>query len=228
MNNNNSDLRHEILTNELGNQMLDMVAPIYDRSKVALYLFQAIGKTLEPEVEFIWNDFVAQIFPQTATWGLQYWEDEYGMVTDLSQSIEQRRAAFMAMKFYKPPMTPKRIESMISSLTGLECKVRENVAPNTFNVTVYGAYPNLRSIYDTLNKKTPAHLIYTINVIETLETTSETFPVATGHFTENLGETGVAAYTREAERMAATTANVFQAIAVGNIAEKFNEIEVTN
>lgn len=222
------DIRHEILTNELGNQMLDMVAPIYDRSKVALHLFQAFGETLEPVVDFIWNDIVAQIHPQTATWGLDYWEEQYGIVTDKSKTIEQRRASFMAMKFNRPPMTPKRIEYMITSLTGLKCEVVENVAPNTFNVTMYGGYPNIKSVFDTLAKKAPAHLIYTIKVVETLETTSETFPVVTGSFGETLGEIGVAAYTREAERMAATTANVFQAMASGNIVERFGEIEVIN
>ena len=46
------DLRAEILTNELGNRMLDMVAPIYDRSKVALHLFQALGNTMSKQTDF--------------------------------------------------------------------------------------------------------------------------------------------------------------------------------
>ena len=51
MSENSSDLRQEILTNEMGNIMIDMVAPVYDRSKVALYLFQAFGITLEKEYD---------------------------------------------------------------------------------------------------------------------------------------------------------------------------------
>lgn len=187
INNNNSDLRHEILTNELGNQMLDMVAPIYDNSKVALYLFQALGKTLEPEVEFIWNDFVAQIFPQTATWGLKYWEDEYGIVTDLSKSIEQRRAYFMSLKFDRPPMTPKRIESFVKGLTGFECEVVENVEPNTFHVIIRGYIRNLAPVMAELDKKTPAHLVYSIRVGDSIDVTVESYPVmAVGNIIEKI------------------------------------------
>ena len=55
---NNTDLRSTILTSELGSYMLDMVAPIYDASKIALHLFQCFGETLEKETEFIKNDFI--------------------------------------------------------------------------------------------------------------------------------------------------------------------------
>lgn len=165
----------------------------------------------------------------TATWGLKYWEEHYGIVTDVSKTIEERRAYFMSIMLDKPPMTPKRIETIVSGITGLECKVTENVAPNTFRVTMYGGYPkDLKGLCELLDSRVPAHLLYIIKAIETIESTSDTYPFVIGEFAERLGEVKVADYTREKERIEATTAYLFQGIAVGNIAEKMGEIEVIN
>lgn len=224
------DIRHEILTSELGNQMLDMVAPTYDRSKVALYLFQALGTEFQPIVDFVLDDFIKQIFPQTATWGLDYWEEEYGIITDKSKTIEERRAYFMGLKFYRPSTTPKRIEKMVTSFTGFDCVVDEGIAPNTFRVTIYGYPKNIKSVKDLLNQKSQAHLIYELKGIERAESVSDTFPIVTGNMnlSESLGVVGVSDYTFEAEKIDTASNTVFQAIACGNIAETFGEIEVMN
>lgn len=172
------DLRKSILTNELGNQMLDMVAPVYDNAESVLYLFQCFGKILQKEQDFISGDFIAQIFPQTATWGLKYWEDEYGIVTDESKTIEHRRAYLMSVMFKKKPMTPHRIEEIVKGVTGIECEVQENIAPNTFRVIIRGYVTDLNPVKKELDKKTPAHLIYTIRMAELIE--METMTTATG------------------------------------------------
>ena len=174
------DLRPSILTSELGNLMLDSVAPVYDRSKVTLYLFQALGTVLEKETDFVRNDLILQMFPQTATWGLKYWEDEYGVVTDLSKTLEERRAYFMSTVFFsKPPMTPKRLEDNIKSLTGFDCKITERIAPNTFEVRIRGYVKDLTTVRKELDAKAPAHLIYTIFMAELIEVETKTFTAFT-------------------------------------------------
>ena len=173
-NGKSEDIRHEILTSELGNQMLDSVAPIYDRSKVALYLFQALGTEFQPIVDFSMYDIVAQMFPQTATWGLDYWEEQYGIITDKSKPIEQRRAYFMSLKFNRPPMTPKRIESIVTGLIGLSCEVHDNVDTNKFDVIIRGYIKDLTQVKNTLNTKTPAHLVYEIKMAELVELEAST------------------------------------------------------
>lgn len=162
-----ADSRLEILTNELGNRMLDMVAPIYDRSKVALYLFQALGTVLQPEVDFVYGDFISQIFPQTATWGLKYWEDEFGVVTDETKSLEQRRAYLMSVMYKKYPMTPKRLEAIVTGITGYECEIVENVEPNTFLVVINGHIDedDAQAVIDELDVNCPAHLKYVIQAV---------------------------------------------------------------
>lgn len=170
-----SDLRQLILTNELGNRMLDMVAPIYDKSKAALYLFQALGIVLQKEIDFVSGDFINQMFPQTATWGLEYWEDEYGVVTDVSKSLEQRRAYLMSVMYKKRPMTPKRLEQIIKGVTGFDSEILENVADNTFQVIIRGYVANLKPVIDELDKKAPAHLNYLLRMSELVETSTTTY-----------------------------------------------------
>ena len=162
------DLRELILTNELGNQMLNMVAPVYDKSAVVLYLFQALGIVLSKEVDFI-PDMVNQMFPQTATWGLKYWEYEYGITPDESKSIEQRRKYLMSVLYKDVSMTPKRLEQIVEGITNLPCEIVENIEPNTFLVTIRGYYADIQTVKDSLNKKSPAHLNYIINQAELTE-----------------------------------------------------------
>ena len=163
---NDKDIRQLILTNELGDRMLDMVAPIYDQSLVALYLFQALGTVLEKETDFVETDYINQMYPQTATWGLKYWEEEYGIITDASKTIEQRRKYLMSVMYKNLPMTPKRIKQIVEGITGIYCEVLDNYQPNTILVTIRGYFLNIQMVKDSLDKKTPAHLNYIIKQAE--------------------------------------------------------------
>lgn len=163
METNTIDLRQEILTNELGDEMLDMISPIYDRSKVTLYLFQAIGIVLQKETDFIAKDFIDQMFIQTATWGLKYWEEEYGITPDPSFNVKQRRQNIISALQYKAPITPKKIEDRISAMVGLPVEIKENISPNTIEAFVVGYVSDTKKIEELLDKIIPAHLKYTIN-----------------------------------------------------------------
>lgn len=165
-NNSDSNLREEILTNELGNRMLDMVSNIYDNSKVALNIYQAYGVVLSKQHDFILKDFIAQMFPQTATWGLRYWEEEFGIITDASKTIEERRRYLMSVMFKKIPMTPYRIKQIVTGITNIPCEVIENVAPNTMEIILRGYYQLSSVVKAELDKKLPAHLNYIFKMAE--------------------------------------------------------------
>ena len=158
------DLRETILTNELGDRMLNMVAPIYDRSKLFLYIFQAIGTVLEKDMKFAEEDLIAQMFPQTTTWGINLWEREYGIIPDPSWDLEQRRKNLVSAMQYKAPITPKKIADRVSAMTGLEASVQENVAPNTIRVIIESYTPNYEEVNRVLDKILPAHLCYETNI----------------------------------------------------------------
>lgn len=50
-------------------------------------------------------DFAKQFHPQTATWGLSTWEEEYGLSTSTNTDLELRRAKVMAKILGTAPMT---------------------------------------------------------------------------------------------------------------------------
>lgn len=160
------DLRQLILTNELGDIMLDMVAPIYDKSKLTLYVFQALGTTVSQDTDFINGDFIAQMFPQTATWGLPAWEDEFSITPDASKTVEHRRQYLMSVMFKHRPMIPYRIGQLVEGITGYKCEVVENYKPNTMLISIRGYYTNVTIIRAELDKKLPAHMNYILVTAE--------------------------------------------------------------
>lgn len=161
------DVRQKILTNELGNRMLDTVAPVYDRSKLSLYVFEAIGETLSYDLGFADGDFIAQMFPQTVTWGIRLWEDEYGITPDERKTIQQRRQSLMSIMYKNKPITPYRIRQMVYAATGKESDIQENASTNTITINIHGYVSNLTVLKEELNRKLPAHLNYVIRTAET-------------------------------------------------------------
>lgn len=158
-----SVLREQILTNELGDRMLNTVAPIYDNSKVALHIFQAIGTVLQKGTDFVAIDLIAQMFPQTATWGLKYWEEEYGLPTDESLSLEERRNNVISSMQFRAPITPKKIADKVASLVGVPTKVIEDTEnANIFEVVTsdYVSSSDFARVTEVLDRITPAHLNY--------------------------------------------------------------------
>lgn len=159
---------------DLYERMFNMISPIYKNSKITMSLFNALASILSIDYDFIKSDFISQIFPQTATWGLDMWEDEYGIVTDKSKTYEERRTYLMSVLYNTNPMTPYHIKKTVSGLTNLPCTVIENIEPNTFLVTIEGYCRNIQAVRNELNKKTPAHLNYILRMAEIEELYSET------------------------------------------------------
>jgi hypothetical protein len=172
---NTEDVRQKILTNELGNRMLDTVAPVYDRSKLSLYVFEAIGKTLSYDLGFADGDFISQMFPQTVTWGIRLWEDEYGITPDERKTIQQRRQSLMSIMYKNKPITPYRIRQIVYAYTGKESDIQENASTNTITINIHGYISNLSVLKEELDRKLPAHLNYVIRTAETESIASQSY-----------------------------------------------------
>lgn len=165
-NNATDDLRQVILVNELGDQMLDTVAPIYDLSALTLYVFESFGETLTKETDFVSGDFISQMYPQNVTWGIPIWEDEYGITPDASKTIEQRRQYLMNAMSKHSSITPKRVEDIVYGVTGFRSKVTENTSPNTITISIYAYVKNLYPLKKELDSKLPAHINYVISMAD--------------------------------------------------------------
>lgn len=83
----------------------------------------------EPEAQAAYDaavDFLAQLNVDTATWGLDLWEFEYGIQTDASKSLDARRTALKAKMRGAATTTAAQIRRIVNAYTRNDsCKVTE-------------------------------------------------------------------------------------------------------
>ena len=122
-------------TRELAKDMMSMISPIYDNSYVGKWIFEVMSVPLSLAQDTI-NELREQVFPETSTWSLPYWEQSYGLPTNEALSIEERRSRVISKRNCRKPMNPARIEMLLKELCGRDVKLIENTAPHTFEISV--------------------------------------------------------------------------------------------
>ena len=146
--------------------MLSRVSPIYARSYVGKWLYQVMGLEME-DARRLFEELRLQTFPETATWGLTYWEQRYGIVPNPTDDLETRRQAVLDHRNARAPMNPARIEAIINGMTGLPVTVTENVADYTFGVSIEdtgdGAM-DIPAITARLRKIKPSHQCFELDI----------------------------------------------------------------
>lgn len=94
------------------------------------------------------EDVKKQFRIQTATWGLAMWEERYGIVTDLTDSLENRRARVLAKKRGYGTTTKQRIKDIIKSWNGCNSEVYEQYTHKFLNQYTHNELSN--KTYDEL------------------------------------------------------------------------------
>lgn len=155
-------------TSEAGQRMLERVSPIYEEAYVAKWLFEVMGLEWD-EARLIFEELKLQAFPETATWGLRYWEERYRIPVDESRPPEERRREVLLRRSFRAPMNPERIEDVVGRMTGRVVHVEENAAPYVFTVHLLDGgnildYPAVRA---TLRRMKPSHQNFMIDVVMT-------------------------------------------------------------
>lgn len=100
---------------------------------------RAIQDALTAVMEREWaanEDLRAQIFPQTATWTLKYWESFFGIRTDESLSQDTRRAVLIAKIRSARTATVAAIAALVASFTDGGITVTEVNPKSRFVVTI--------------------------------------------------------------------------------------------
>ena len=169
-----TELMDEILKSQTAQRIIDFVAPIYGNGYVALWMFQAIGKPLDAIASFI-DSLRDQTIPQTATWSLPIWEQEYGVTPDPAWTDTQRQANLVAKMKYIPPVNPAKLAEYASAAAGVPCEVIENVAKNTFAVVLRANSDTIDRAKQAIDEAKPAHLIYIIYVALQRDTLANTY-----------------------------------------------------
>lgn len=159
----NTELMDEILQSETAQRTITYVSPIYGSSYVMLWIFEVIGEELD-DINTRSGEIADQAFPQLATWGINYLEDQYGIIPPAGATLDDRRRALLSFIHSRRPMNPVKIEQMVTAATGRPIKVNERIAKRTFEVVIdisSDAPPlDIGKIINLINTVKPAHLLY--------------------------------------------------------------------
>ncbi len=148
----------EILKSPSAQRIIDFVAPVYGESYTALWLYEVIGRALD-DVICSADSLRKQTLPQTATWALPYWEQEYGIVSESDLTIEQQQKRLLAKIQYAAPANPEKLSMFASMITGNPCDIIENISKNTFAVNVHGSIGSFELLKALIGGAKPAHLL---------------------------------------------------------------------
>ncbi|WP_143329038.1 YmfQ family protein, partial [Clostridium puniceum] len=109
------------------------------------------------------EDVKKQFRIDTATWGLDWWENKYGVETNNLLSYEERREIVKAKKCGRGTTTKAMIKTTAERFSGGECKIIEHNGEYYFTVHfigVKGIPKNMQAFKDMLDLIKPAHLAY--------------------------------------------------------------------
>lgn len=109
------------------------------------------------------EDFINQLFVDTATWGLSIYEKELGLTTNPSLSYEERRELIKAKLWGRGTTTKQMIKETAEAFSGGEVDVIEYPSEYRFVVKfigVKGIPRNMQGFIDMLEAIKPAHLAY--------------------------------------------------------------------
>ena len=144
----------------------------YDRSYVGKWIFQVMGIEMDEARRIIEDELPYQAFPETATWGLRYHEEKFGLPIRENLSPEERRKLILDRRDTKAPITPWRLEKMVNSVLGCDVKVvdihepdNKITHPNTFVVYLEGEGAfSLQKGIDKINDAKQSHTSYELHV----------------------------------------------------------------
>jgi hypothetical protein len=108
------------------------------------------------------DDIRNQCYIDTATWGLVYWEGEYGIKTILTDSYEIRRSRVKSKMRGFGTVTVAMLKNVAASYACGEINVIEDVPNYTFTIkftSLIGIPPNLNDFKAIIEEIKPAFLI---------------------------------------------------------------------
>ena len=109
------------------------------------------------------DELRAQLFVESATWGLNCWEQAFGLDTDIAKSFAFRRERVKAKIRGAGTATRQMIINLASAFAGGEATVIEYPREHRFVVKfvgLKGVPPNLGSLEAAIEEAKPAHLAF--------------------------------------------------------------------
>lgn len=150
-------------TSPAAKRMLKTVSPIYDKAYVAKWIFQVMGLEIDEAWKFI-EELRLQAFPETATWGILYWEQRYNIPPDENLTIEKRRQRVIIKRGKRAPMNPARIEQFAKDVTERQTVVTEPDGSYVFSIAILPgeAEVDYQALITTIKSVKPSHLSFNV------------------------------------------------------------------
>lgn len=127
---------------------------------------------IQPEIALLWrlrDEFLAQLDPYTATWGLPLWEDSLGLNGCEGLSLDTRRRQVVAKLQGRGTTTVEVVRDLAETMLGLPVIVTEWYADYQVDLEVDGGMPGLKwdaltPLRERLVEIMPAHLDWQVVV----------------------------------------------------------------
>lgn len=158
-----TELMEAVLTSPEAQKIVNYLSPIYGESYVGLWLLQIIGMQLDKMHDWT-ADMALQVTPKTATWTIEYWEQEYNLLPQDDWDLERRRKNIIGHMQSNAPINKIKLERIATNVAGVRVDIIENVAKNTFRVAVREYTEKFEQTRQLIEEIKPAHLIYTIQI----------------------------------------------------------------
>lgn len=107
------------------------------------------------------DSFFNQLNVDTATWGLELWEKEYGLETDITKTLLDRRSRIKSKMRGTGTSTKKLIQNIAESFSNGYVEVTEHNDEYYFEIEFVGKIglpPNIPDIKTAIEEAKPAHL----------------------------------------------------------------------
>lgn len=108
-------------------------------------------------------DWLAQLCIDTATWGIVYWEREYGVTPQATDTLDDRRSRVKAKLRAPQTVTAAMLENLTDSYINGQSTVTELPREHKVNIRFNGEYgvpANLESLTAALLEVLPSHVVY--------------------------------------------------------------------
>ena len=136
----------------------------------------AIQRAIQPELDLAWagrDDLLLQLNPNTATWGLNYWESAFGLPVSELLPLSIRRNRVIARIRGRGTTTVAVLKSVVETFCpGCEVSIIEHYGEYVVEIHLTitdQAIEDSPGLKDELNLIMPAHLAWGFSI--TLETT---------------------------------------------------------
>lgn len=118
------------------------------------------------EAKAAWQDVLAQLEIDTATWGIPLWEWQVGIETDNTRPLSSRRSAIKQRLLACGNTTAERIQELAKALTGYDACVVDN-HDYSFSLSFWGAENQLaeidiKELTSIVEEIKPAHLRFVL------------------------------------------------------------------